>query len=550
MTVMEGGTGNLTLGAVTGFPTIASTLGTNKDFHYALLNTNLSPIEIGQGVMTNATTLQRSTVEGAMIEGELISDGTKADVPVGAVMFTAPTANSLLELVLEQKTVDYGNVSGAVTLDFKNACIVANITADTTFTVDTATLPPAGTHHVIDLKLKSNNNPALTTPFQAGFMVTLAGTGFFVDGGVTGFPPMRLNGAGGSEMTLRLTNIAGSTNYRVENISKHEINHNLGVIPSGNFALDIRRPWNIGEFTGGDNLYVLNGISPDVGILEPAHFTFINNGSANKTLRINTSLLSVAGSTIGDVLVPIGYKVDLDVRRNPVNAAQSYEVKIGDVNYNQTASGLATTWNPSDYSGSTNLTLSNNNRIVEMTTSAGNNVSRGARAFGGKNQGKWYFSVRVNIAQAVTSGVNNHYAIGVATLAHLLSAIVGTNVNSGSFYRQNPAGTTGSYDDTVFTARASPAYTQQAGDINTILFDADTGKGYLVINNTPMYGANPEAGTNPLFTVATGNLYLPMISLMEQGSTTTAGQHEFLNEIEALHIASLFPSWAGRYWTA
>lgn len=543
MTVMEGGIGNLTLGPVTGFPTIASTLGTNKHFHYALLNTNLSPIEIGQGVMTNATTLQRDTVEAAMIAGEFITDGSKADVPVGAVMFTAPTANSLLKLVLEQKTVDYGNVSGAVTLDFKNACIVANITADTTFTVDTATLPPAGTHHEIILKLKSNNNPALTTPFQAGFVVTLGGGRFFIDGGVAAYPSMRLLGAAGSEMTLRLTNIGGGTNYRVENISKHEHVHNLGVV-AGNITLDIRRPWNIGELTGSATTATINAISPDVGVIEPAHFTIVNNGSVTKTIVFNSNILSIEGSTLSQVVVPIGYMLDFDIRRNPLNGAVSYAAKVGDVNYNQTASGTDTRWNASNRAS--NITLTNNDYTAEMTTPSASR--RSVKAFGFKSTGKWSFAVLCE--QAVVGGASGTSLEGAFFVVNSSLLVTGdpyvAGMQYGGIYYQR-TGMTGvhyAFGRTSTNINA-PEVSPTTNSIIEICVDLTLGRGWICYNSTWVGGGNPETNTAPSFTFTPGQEMAITWTTTEVGAAVTSGIWRILTQIEKpnRHLYPSFPNW-------
>ncbi len=547
MSVAVGGTGDLTLAAVTGFPTISSTLGTNKSFHYALLNTNLSPIEIGQGVMTNATTLQRDVVEAAMIAGELISDGSKADVPVGAVMFTAPTANALRELVLEGALFDYGNASGALSVSFKYACISANLTADATLTLDSATLPPAGTHHEIVLKITSNDNPALTTPFQAGFVLTLAGTNFYIDGGQTAWPSMRLMGAG-REMTLRLTNIGGGQNYRVENISKHEHVHNLGVV-SGNVTLDIRRPWNIAELTGSGTTVTINAVSPDVSVLEPANFSIVNNGSATKTLVFNSNILSIDGSTLNQVTLPIGYKVDFDLRRNLLNGAVSYEAKVGDVNYNQTASGLATAWNPSDYSGTPPLTLSNSNKTIDLTTDTGASVYRSARAFGAKNSGKHFFTIRLESASIFGSNSASNMAavsIGLATGALSLNAHVGQGVNSGSLLIfKGTSSTCATWVNGASTSRATPL-NAVLSDLITVAFNASNGKCWFIFNNTILYGGDPENDSNPAFTLSPG-FYFPMISMSEQG-ISEAGQWTLVDEIQALSIGALIPSF--EYWKA
>lgn len=544
-----GGTGNITLGAVNGYPTIADTLGTGKSFHYVFRAVNNTPIEAGVGVMIDAVTLRRDTVYAKIVNG-IYSAGalTAGNIAVGSLLYTADTKEMLQDLVREGLEFNYGDVSGNTTVNFNYACIRANLTADTTITVDADTLPPAGTHHEIILKLKSNNNPALTTPFQAGFLLTLAGGRFFIDGGVTAYPSMRLLGAAGSEMTLRLTNIAGGTNYRVENISKHEHVHNMGVL-AGNITLDIRRPWNIAELTGSGTTATINAISPDVAVLEPAHFTIVNNGSVTKTVFFDSNILSIAGSLLSQVTLPIGYKVDFDIRRNPINSAISYEAKIGEVNYNQTANRLATSWNPSDYSGSPPLTLSNSNKTINLTTKVGASVYRSARAFGAKNSGKHFFTIRMDLATLIGSNSASNMAgvsVGLATAALSLSTHVGQGVNSGSLLIfKGTTSTCATWVNGASTSRASPL-NAVISDLVTVAFNASNGKCWFIFNNTILYGGDPENDLTPAFTLSPG-FYLPMISMAEQG-TSESGEWTLLDEVQALSVGALIPSF--NYWTA
>lgn len=63
VTTTTTGTGNLTLSAVTGYPTLNDVVGTNRRFHYAiLLDSDGTPIEEGIGYLSASTTLVRERV--------------------------------------------------------------------------------------------------------------------------------------------------------------------------------------------------------------------------------------------------------------------------------------------------------------------------------------------------------------------------------------------------------------------------------------------------------------------------------------------------------
>jgi hypothetical protein len=319
---------------------------------------------------------------------------------------------------------------------------------------------------------------------------------------------------------------------------------NLGVLAT-TITLDINKKWNIGEFTGSDTTHTINAISPTVSTLEPAHFTFVNNGSVTKTVVFNSSILSIAGSTLSQVTLPIGYKIDFDIRRNPLNVGASYEAKVGDVNYNQTASGLDTTWNPSDYSGTPPLTLSNGNKTIEMTTATA--AYRSSRAFGQKTTGRWLFAIRCDAIQGGGSQSVGAFAIGIATPTTLLSTCVGNSVNTGSFFMQRTSGVaTVTIDEGVSTTRV--AFSPAINDIIVIAYNVTTGKGYVNYNNTWLYSGNPEADTSPIFTLATGNNYLPMISFFESGVSGNGGIWTLLTEIDIASVMATVPSY--QYWTA
>ena len=457
-----------------------------------------------------------------------------------------PTENALRELVLEGLFFDYGNVDGALSVSFKYSAIALNLTGDTTLTVDASTLPPTGTHHEITLKITSNNNPSLSTPFQAGYLLTLAGANFYVDGGLTEQPTLRLMGAG-KEMTLRLTNTKGVVGYRVEHVSQHEQIHNLGVV-AGNITLDIRRPWNIAELVGLDSSATIASISPNVEVIAPAHFTLVNNGSVAKTLNFNTNLLSVAGSVLNSVTLPPGYKVDLDVRRNPINPTVSYEIKVGSVSYNQVASGLATSWNPSDKHVDIALTAGNKTTNKTAVTTAHSAV----RGFGGKNSDLWRFAVRVDTLRTRTNAVSHgRFQIGIADAGMLLTQQLGVSVSSFCLQVMPTNATQDIVNKVTNNVSTVILNAQNAtiGDIFGVLVNFNTRKIWFTKNNFVMSGGNPEAGTGPDFTTTLGAIFYPTMSLYRDPANPAyiTGTQTLLNEAQDPFKAT-WPSF--NYWTA
>jgi len=181
-----------------------------------------------------------------------------------------------------------------------------------------------------------------------------------------------------------------------------------------------------------------------------------------------------------------------------------------------------------------------------MTTALGALVYRSGRGFGGKQTGKWYFSVRCDASMFGANSNQSTVAIGLGGAANLLTTMVGQSANSASWYTTRTTTTlTQTWDENTATTRAS--YFPVAGDIITILVDLATGNGWVMPNNAVLYSGNPETGANPAFNLTAGNIYFPMISLAEQ-STGNAGIWTLLNEVESAHVPLVAPSY--QYWTA
>lgn len=545
MTVVIGGTGNITLGAVTGYPAAVDTIGgTNRTFHYVLLTSGGVPIEAGIGVMTDLITLRRDSVYHKMVNGVFTAGvGLAAsDIPAGAVLYTAATNEMLLDLIAEMPMQDYGNVSGALAVNIHNKAIKLNLTADATLSFTPT--PPAGVKYEFTIHATSAN--AGDANIGKGFALTLPNT-CYLDKNLC--PPLCLTHD--SESVIQLSTVDGGASYKVTLLTGDSMVKDMGNL-TGNITLDIRHKQSKGQLVAGGTNVTVTGVSPTAKFGEPAHFTFFNNSEGSKTLTFDAEKFTLLGSVINQITIPLGYKADFTVRRNPHanDNADAYDVWVNGINYNQTASLLATTWNPSDYSGTPPLTLSNSNLTIEMTTIA--NAFRSARAFGGKNAGKWYYTLRCDGSMINVSNSRNVFAFGVASIGVSLSSLVGSVAGSASLYlnfggwASSPNAAT--YDDGVVTSRTLglPSF----GATYSVLFDASTGNGWFLINESNIFGGNPEAGTGAHFSVLGGVTYYPMVTFFESGTPANAGIFTMLNELQSESVGLAFPSWAGRYWTA
>lgn len=361
----------------------------------------------------------------------------------------------------------------------------------------------------------------------------------------------------------RNMDLSSGKNYSIRDLTYHKFTRDLGVL-STPITLDIRHPWNIGEFTGGATSVIIDGVSPDVPLspmLEPAHFTLVNNGSVTKTVVFDSNLFSIAGSTLGQVVLPIGYKIDFDVRRNPLNSSVSYEIKVGDVNYNQTASGLATAFNPSDKTAIAELTNSDKTLSNPTSTTTTASGSANARGFGGKLTGKWKFCVRID-AKGTRTDTNNGPAfteiqIGIATAGHNINTRCGGSIVSYAYQRLSgkyaivtgaPLQQWGKFANSVFTQTGYADI--NVGDYVHVLYDADAKKVWFAKNGVPFNATYAEvlAGLNSAFDSLPNSPFFPMVSnIVSSGGSNTMSKWgcTIMNEIEDPYEATFaeFATW-------
>lgn len=626
MTVVIGGTGDITLGAVTGFPTVAETIGTGLSFYYAFLNTNLSPIEIGNGQMLDAITLQRDVIEATMVAGVYTDDGlTAANIPAGALLFTAPTKDMLIDFILQMPFRDYGNVTGATEISLLNKAIKINCTGNTTLTF--ADLPPDDVYYVLTMVVTvASNDTTLTLPADVawldGNVVTLTPNAptelnfMTVDGGTTwkitrnennalvnlgsvsgpvdidvshanialnltndttlsfnstplaGFAhsfsfEVTSNNAGSADITkgykltlpasctigknqapalpiaygvkniIHFRTVDGGTTYQVIIDNPQMMINDLGDIgdvAGATMTLDVRHPQSKANLIASTQpTLTFSGISPAAQFGEAAHFVFKNSGDGAKNLVFDADVFTIVGSTINAVTVLLGYKADFTIRKNPLanDAVAAYDVWMNGINYDVTASGLATIFNPSDAGPA--IILSNSNKTVTRTGSGGLNYS-GVRAFGGKNSGKWRFSVRCDGILAAGGGgsISSVFQLGIAAAGVNLSQTTGLGVSGG-------------FVAIVYVSSTNAALNAVYG----VLVDFELNKIWGTINGAPVSG-NPEAGTGGT-DIFDGTMFYPSVFMKTASSGGNAGLWTAMNEIEDPFVTT-WPSF--NTWTA
>lgn len=100
MVVVAGGTGNLELASVLGYPTLTQTAGLNTGVHYVILSADGEPIETGIGQIGAGNVFTRTEVLETFADG--VYDTTSpalADIPAGATVHTAVTKGLLTDLL-------------------------------------------------------------------------------------------------------------------------------------------------------------------------------------------------------------------------------------------------------------------------------------------------------------------------------------------------------------------------------------------------------------------------------------------------------------------
>lgn len=217
--VQIGGTGNITLAALEGFPTFAESIGIGTDFYYTILNANQSPLEHGRGVLSDGITLVRETVLETYVDATYdTSEPDPADVPVDAIVICSPTRQGLEEFVRREGIVDLGDVSGTVIIDLDHKNYRFNCTGNVI--IQFSNEPPAGCKQVTTFEItRTTGSGAQVTAWPPSVAFNSYSIPLLVDNRTTTCSVTTSNGGGsyigyanGSVYELEATGLATTWN--------------------------------------------------------------------------------------------------------------------------------------------------------------------------------------------------------------------------------------------------------------------------------------------------------------------------------------------------
>ncbi len=217
--VQIGGTGNITLAALEGFPTFAESIGIGTDFYYTILNANQSPLEHGRGVLSDGITLVRETVLETHVDATYdTSEPDPADVPVDAIVICSPTRQGLEEFVRREGIVDLGDVSGTVIIDLDQKNYKFNCTGNVI--IQFSNEPPAGCKQVTTFEItRTSGSGAQVTAWPPSVAFNSYSIPLLVDNRTTTCSVTTSNGgasyigyANGSVYELEATGLATTWN--------------------------------------------------------------------------------------------------------------------------------------------------------------------------------------------------------------------------------------------------------------------------------------------------------------------------------------------------
>ncbi len=432
--VTTGGTGDIVLGAVNGYPTFNQVVGVGPYFPYSILNADLTPRETGIGRMLDANTMRRETVYETFIAGAL--DNTlpaPTNVPVGAIVNTPATWQSL----------------------------------DADFAIDLIDGNRGGHQKIKQLDFAQNHLDVFgrnATFYPAGRVLDLGDVSGTVDLDMT--------------WPVIIMNCTGNVTFTISNP------------PPAGFAADTR-----------------------------LEITRTTSSGAQVTFPGNLVFQSVLSPALADLQTTV-------VSFSTTDGGASYIGFANAVVIQTTASGLATTWNPSDKA--TAIVLSGGNSEVTRPGGGGTNYS-GVRAFGGKNSGKHRFVVRCDGVLASGGGGSTTSSVQIGVVAG------GVNLSNST-----GMGVLGGHPLLVYTSSTNATL----GYFYGLLVDLDNNLAWATINGSPVSG-NPEAGTGG--TAITDAILFPSVFMKTASSGGSSGLFTLMNEVQDLYAAN-WPSFAN--WTA
>jgi len=450
--VTTGGTGDIVLGAVNGYPTFNQVIGVGPYFPYSILNADLTPRETGIGRMLDANTMRRETVYETFIAGALDNSlPAPTNVPVGAIVNTPATWQSL----------------------------------DADFAIDLIDGNRGGHQKIKQLDFAQNHldvSGRNVTFYPAGRVLDLGDVSGTVDLDMT-WPIITMN-------------CTGNVTFTISNP------------PPAGFAADTR-----------------------------LEITRTTSSGAQVTFPGNVVFQSVIPPALADLQTTV-------VSFSTTDGGTSYIGFANAVVIQTTASGLATTWNPSDKASA--IVLTDQNKTASIATAG---VFAAVRAFGGKESGKHMFVLRCDQSVAATATSNSPYtAIGVTTADLNLGLLVGSTNTSYSVYfkPRSTAFQIGTYNNSVLTTAVPGLSFPVIGEIWRVLVNLDENKIWFAKNSTVIGGGDPEQGLGQTYNLQPNAIFFPAITLAIVNAGNP-GIWALLNEVEDPY-ASLWPSFHN--WTA
>jgi len=251
-----------------------------------------------------------------------------------------------------------------------------------------------------------------------------------------------------------------------------------------------------------------NGVMSHIHFTEGYAYTASSFGSTDSTTgewKINTGP-SVSYGTTGFFILKDGNSVtDSSPNSNNFTVAAGTLSKTED-----NPSNVFCTLNELTYAGSQFTLRYGNNSTYGVTSDAWRYLTGTLAA----NSGKFYWEVKYDTYYA---GDPDNVVAGIMDIAQANTSTGGDAANGKYFglsrgygldFRDGKIinGTSTRGNGTTYSADLAP------GDILGVAMDLDNNKLYFAKNGTWQYSSNPENGTNPAFTFASGYTYAPVFS--------------------------------------
>ena len=345
---------------------------------------------------------------------------------------------------------------------------------------------------------------------------------------------------------------------RYQRLANQDTVTDLGQIV-GTVAVNMDYGRNLGELTGDVEVGVTN---VDIGKSTTCYFYNPSTTATTTITFVDSEYVTLLGTEIDYILVGPRLTAAFTITTND---NIYYLVTVNSIEAAKVTTGLTTTWNPTDSAGGP-VVVTDSNKTIDHNATILDTTWRTTRCFGPKSTGKWKFSVRVDISftsPANSSGLWDVWMIlGICPSSLVLTNYIGqTQTSYGVAWRSLDTNTTGSAGEFVYKsnngnnvlaitgipASYTPVVVLNAGTIITVLCDFDNNKIWFAADNIVADSGNPEAGTNPSFTLQPGIQYYPALTYFQNNSIPNTGAYTILNEVENPY-SELWPLY--QTWTA